>query len=338
MTLAEAATRYLLEQEAAGKLSLVTETYLLAPVVECVGELMLDQVHDGTLKKFVDLRLGAGLAHKTINLSLGLVRRILNVAARKWRADIGGGKTAPVLQQVPLLTMLPLDGHQREPQPISWSEQRTLLPHLPPHLARMALFVLNSGVRDDVAVSLRWDWEIKVELDGFACSVFEVPKRHVKGRKTVRYVVCNAVAQDIVESVRGQHKEFVFVYRRERTKKLQKEPVMPYRPVQTMNNTAWQNARRKASLGDLHVHDLRHTVGMRLREAGVTEDVRADILWHSRPGMTAHYSQAQVREVHAALELIRHEAGQQNRSLRSLAKEARRAPVPSLSLRQEKTA
>jgi integrase len=42
---------------------------------------------------------------------------------------------------------------------------------------------------------------------------------------------------------------------------------MSYRAIETMNNTAWQTARRVAKLGDLHVHDLRHTVGMRLREA-----------------------------------------------------------------------
>jgi integrase len=30
--------------------------------------------------------------------------------------------------------------------------------------------------------------------------------------------------------------------------------------VESMNNTAWHNARSKAGLGDLHVHDLRHTV------------------------------------------------------------------------------
>jgi len=338
MTLAEAATRYLLEEERAGKASLQTETYLLSPVVECVGDLMLDQVHDATLRKFVDVRLAEGLAHKTVNLSLGVVRHMLNVAARKWRVDIGGGRTAPVLQQVPLLTMLPLDGHQREPHPISWEEQRRLLPLLPPHLARMSLFVLNTGVRDDVVVSLRWEWEIKVDLGDVECSVFEVPKQHVKGRKSVRYVVCNSVAQSIVDSVRGQHEEFVFAWRRERVKNLDKEPAMPYRPVATMNNTAWQNARKKAGLGDLHVHDLRHTSGMRLREGGVDEDTRADILWHTRPGMTAHYSQAQVREIYVALELIKDEAGQKNRSLRSLAKEARQGRVPSESLRQEKTA
>ena len=63
-------------------------------------------------------------------------------------------------------------------------------------------------------------------------------------------------------------------------------------PMETMNNTAWQRARTQAGLGDLHVHDLRHTVGMRLREAGVREETIADILWHSRRGMTAHYSMA----------------------------------------------
>jgi hypothetical protein len=36
---------------------------------------------------------------------------------------------------------------------------------------------------------------------------------------------------------------------------------------------------------------------MRLREAGVSEATRADILWHTREGMTAHYSVAQVVEI-----------------------------------------
>ncbi len=343
ITLAEAATRYLLEEERAGKPSLATESYLLEPVVACVGHLPLDQVHDGTLRPFVDQRLAQGRAHKTVNLSLGVVRHMLNRACRKWRVDVGGGRTVPVLLQVPLLTMLPLNGYQRDPQPISWAEQRSLLALLPPHLARMALFTLNTGARDNVVVNLRWEWEIRVDLGDVQCSVFEVPRQYVKGRKSEGYVVCNAVAQTIVEQLRGQHDEFVFVWRRERVKDFDKEPAMPYQPIESMNNTAWQTARRKAGLADLHVHDLRHTVGMRLREAAVEEDTRADILWHVRPGMTAHYSEAQIREIRTALELIKDETGRQNRSLRSLAKEARgsRASnprVPSGSLRQGKTA
>ena len=35
----------------------------------------------------------------------------------------------------------------------------------------MSLFILNTGVRDDVACSLRWEWEIKVPQLGV--SVFD---------------------------------------------------------------------------------------------------------------------------------------------------------------------
>jgi integrase len=54
---------------------------------------------------------------------------------------------------------------------------------------------------------------------------------------------------------------------------------------------------RAAGLGDLHVHDLRHTVGMRLREAGVSESGRRDVLWHSSGSITDHYTMAQIKEL-----------------------------------------
>jgi len=46
------------------------------------------------------------------------------------------------------------------------------------------------------------------------------------------------VAQSVIETVRGQHSEFVFVWRRERVKNLDQAPLMAYRPIETMNNTA----------------------------------------------------------------------------------------------------
>jgi len=297
------------------KASLETEIYMLQSVMPYVGTLELHQVHDGSLAPFQTARLTEGRAHKTINLALGVVRRILNLAATSWRDETG--KTW--LEQAPKITLLPLVGHQREPRPITWSEQRALLPKLPDHLARMSLFTLNTGVRDDVACSLRWEWEIKVPELGI--SVFEVPREHVKGRKKSRVVICNSVAQSVVDAVRGQHKDYVFVYRRERVKNTDIAPKMPYRRIGTMNNTAWQTARKAAGLGDLHVHDLRHTVGMRLREAGVAEGTISDILWHSTKTMTQHYSVAQIVELHQALERVKDDAGRWNKSLATLKRE-----------------
>lgn len=306
----QAAAHYVLTHQE--KVSLATEIILLQSVMPYIGPLSLAQIHDGTLAPYVAERKRAGRAHKTINLALAVVRRILNLAATTWRDD--DGRTW--LETAPKITMLPLVGHQREPAPISWAQQRKLLPLLPDHLARMALFVLNTGVRDDVVCNLRWEWEIQVPELG--ASVFDVPREHVKGRRRSRIVVCNSVAQSIIETVRGQHREYVFVYRRERTTNTDREPAMPYRPIQTMNNTAWQRARKAAGLGDLHVHDLRHTAGMRLREAGVPESTISDVLWHSTRTVTQHYSMAQIAELHEALEKIKEDAGAWNKTLATL--------------------
>ena len=87
--------------------------------------------------------------------------------------------------------------------------------------------------------------------------------------------------------------------------------------------------REKAGFSDLHVHDLRHTVGLRLREANVEERTISDILWHTRSGMTPHYSVAQVREIQAALERIADERHGWNRTLASIAQDAMRTQVPT---------
>lgn len=76
-----------------------------------------------------------------------------------------------------------------------------------------------------------------------------------------------------------------------------------------------------AGIPDLHIHDLRHTVGMRLREAGAREETIADILWHTRQGMTAHYSVVQIDELLAALNRITNEGSRVNRSLAMIRRE-----------------
>ena len=76
---------------------------------------------------------------------------------------------------------------------------------------------------------------------------------------------------------------------------------MNYSRVHTMNNTAFQNARRAAKLERVRVHDLRHTFGQRLRDAGVSEEDRALLLGHAITGMPQHYATATIaRLVEAA--------------------------------------
>lgn len=84
----------------------------------------------------------------------------------------------------------------------------------------------------------------------------------------------------MIDGVRGQHPDYVFVYRSER--------------VGTMHNTAWQSARRSAQLPQVRVHDLKHTYARRVRAAGVSFEDRQDLLGHRSGRITTHYSAAEV--------------------------------------------
>jgi len=229
----------------------------------------------GSLQTFVADRKREGVKNRTVNLSLSMVRRILNLSARVRRDEDG----KPSLDPPALIQMLPLNDARR-PYPLSWDEQRALFKTLPDYLAQMRLFKVNTGMRDQEVCQLRWDWEIPVlELD---TSVFLTPAEFVKNRED-RLVVLNRVAKSVVEEVRRKHEEFVFTYRGKQ--------------IFQMNNTAWQNARKKVGLPQLRIHDLKHSFGRRLRSAGVSNETRKVLLRHRNGDITTHYSAPELEEL-----------------------------------------
>ncbi len=117
----------------------------------------------------------------------------------------------------------------------------------------MALFAVNTGCRDGEVCNLQWNWEVPVPaLD---TSVFIVPGKLVKNGDD-RLVVLNDVAKRVVDAQRGEHPTHVFTF--------------ASAPVQRMLNGAWCRARKRVGLGDVRVHDLKHTFGRRLRAAMVS--------------------------------------------------------------------
>jgi integrase len=82
--------------------------------------------------------------------------------------------------------------------------------------------------------------------------------------------------------------------------------------------TAWLNPRKRAvaqyeerfgepapeGFRTLHVHDMRHPVGRRLRAAGVSLETRQAILGHKSGSITTHYSAAELCELVDTMEFI----------------------------------
>jgi integrase len=276
----QAATTYL--KENGHKRSIADDALHLRQLDPFIGSLPLAAVHMGTLRPFIDARRRQGRKAKTINLALGVVRHILNLAASEWLDE----HNLTWLASPPKIKLLKVEDAEG-PYPLSWDEQARLFKELPPHLARMALFKVNTGCRDQEVCGLKWAWEVGVpELD---TSVFMVPGTKVKNGDE-RLVILNRVARAVVDSVRGQHPEYVFVYRGG--------------PIGTMNNNGWQEARKRAALQQVRVHDLKHTFGRRLRAAGVSFEDRQDLLGHRSGRITTHYSAAELASLLEAADRV----------------------------------
>ena len=240
-----------------------------------IGDLPVEKVHLGSLQPFIKDRQQQGIKTKSINLALGVVRHILNLAASEW-LDMNN---LTWLHSAPKIKLLPVTD-ARKPYPLSWEEQTRLFKELPPHLARMALFKVNTGTRQKEVCTLRWEWEVPVAELG--TSVFIIPEDRVKNG-VERLLVLNRVARSVIEEVRGEHPEYVFTYRGH--------------PIAVMNNSGWQSARRRAGLSQVRVHDLKHTTGRRLRAAGVSFEDRQDLLGHKSGRITTHYSAAELENL-----------------------------------------
>jgi integrase len=274
-TFIEASTKYLRENQ--HKASIQIDAKRLSLIVKFIGDVDLSFVHMGTLQKFINYRREHGIKTKTINHDLEVIRRILNLAATEWINE--NGKTW--LQTAPKIKLLKVTDN-REPYPLNWEEQDRLFKILPDHLKTMALFAVNTGCRDTEIRNLKWEWEIKINNN---TSIFVIPKHFVKNRED-RLVVLNDIASKVIDSVRGKDKTYVFAYKG--------------KPITRILNSAWKNARKKAGLPQVRVHDLKHTFGRRLRSANVSFEDRQDLLGHKSGRITTHYSSAELQSLIAA--------------------------------------
>lgn len=300
----DAATKYL--DDHLHKRSIARDAQDLKLLDPWIGDQPIASIHMGTLRPFILHRQAEGIANSTINRSLAVARRILNLAARLWRDD----NDQSWLDTAPMIVLLP-SRPTREKYPLDYDEERLLISHIPSHMHRPCLFKINTGTREQEVCGLRWEWEYQVpELN---TSVFVIPgqltsaqalRRHqtrtgvqlFQGTKNGRdrIVVLNRVAASIIDAQRNLHREWVFPYEGKRRLELM--------------STGWKSGRVRAAqayekalarpcpegFARVRVHDLKHTFGRRLRAAGVSFEDRQDLLGHASSRVTTEYSAAEI--------------------------------------------
>jgi len=279
-TFEQAAIKFI--KENAQKRSLHSDISRLKGLLPWIRDERLDRIHMGTFEPWIKHRQSQDVAEGTINHGLKIVRHILNLAATDWRDEFG--LTWIILP--PKIRLLP-DRNKRKPYPLSWAQQEHFFQFLPDHLQDMATFAVHTGCRDREICNLRWEWEVQVPA--MNTSIFVIPGEFVKNGDE-RIVVLNITACKVIDKVRGNHPEFVFVFRG--------------KPNLRMLNNGWRRARKEADVPTLRVHDLKHTFGGRLREAGVSFEDRQDLLGHRSARITTHYSAAELSKLINAANLV----------------------------------
>ena len=280
-TFRDAAIRHLLTTE---RKRPDQDASLLAGLYPYLADKPLKVIDRDSLQPFLAQAKEKGLKSNTLNRYLAIVRHILNKASRQWKQPNGEFW----LQHAPHIPALKVRD-ARAPYPVSREEESLLLKYMAPHLREMVLFALNTGLRNGEVCCLRWEW-LKQE-QGSGVWYFEMPGELIKNGRN-RMVVLNSVAEGLILSKYDNQ---------------QSGPVFTYKGkgIKTMNGAAWKTALSAAvdayeeTIGiqcpegfqHLRVHDLRHTVGHRLRVARVTEWDTAYLLGHSVGSITSFYSQ-----------------------------------------------
>jgi len=169
----------------------------------------------------------------------------------------------------------PVKGIMRYPEnepinrPLTREEEPRLLAAASRRLRAIILIALNTGMRRNEILSLRWG---NINLSE---GQIELEAGNTKAKKK-RLVPLNATAVAALRTLPRTH-DLLF---RSPTRKGHIKDV----------KTAFHAACEKAGIDDLRFHDLRHTFGTRLVEAGVDIVTVQKLMGHSRIEMTLRYA------------------------------------------------
>lgn len=220
----EAVVRYL--AETADKTTQVTDKTHLRWLDPYLNGLTLDEINRDVLDSIKAKRMAEHVKNSTVNRTLEVVRAVLRKAALQWEW----------IDRVPHVHMLPEP--KRRIRWITRDEADRLIAALPDHLAAMARFSLETGLRRANVTGLLWS-----QVDLVRRTAWIHPDQ-AKARKAIA-VPLSAAAVIIIREQIGKHPTHVFSYRGN--------------TVIQVNTKTWRATLKKVGISEFRWHDLRHT-------------------------------------------------------------------------------
>jgi len=253
------------------------ETMLRVHILPALGHLTLDQVGNERIAELINAMRANGYASGTTNRVLVLLRYIFNLA-RKWNVPgVGANPTAG-------LGMAPEVHRQRF---LTAEETRRLIAAIDEdenQVAAQAIkLLLLTGARRNEITQAKWE-----HVDRQRRTLLVPVSKSGKPRT----IALNGAAITLLRSIpRDQGSEYIFP--------------SPYsgHPFASLFYP-WDRIRRRAGLGDVRLHDLRHSFASFLVNEGVSLYVVQGLLGHTQVRMTQRYAHLAPQTLLDAAEVV----------------------------------
>jgi len=266
-TLNKISTEYLHHQENVKQIRSYTRTaQAVSHFSKLFGDRRLNEISASDIDTFKQRRLDEGIKLNTIVRDLVVIRHLFNYTYKRKKFFGRNPVSESGLPQI----------NDRKERILTTIEQERLFKNSTPELVAIIRLALNTGMRRDEVLFLKWEWVNLKE------GLINLPHTHTKSNKSRKVPINNVVRKILLEKkLQSDGNENVF------------HVSDTLSGSRTWLQRAFREACKQSGIEGLRFHDLRHTVATRLVEANIPLDAVRELLGHSSIRMTERYSHPQ---------------------------------------------
>ncbi len=282
-TFEELRDRYMSEYAIPNKMQRTIEKdgYSFKRLTEFFGGCTLAEISPQKIADYKKHRREAGIKTATLARELELLRAALNIAVREWEwIEINPFWKVKIEQP---------KGHKE--RWLTHDEEEKLIKAAPAWLKDIITFALNTGMRREEIVSLKWP---QVDLSRRTVTLIETKNGEI------RTLPLNPTACELLTRINRGRNGSEYVFPSETGSKRNGRNVL----------RAIYSAKVKSGIDHVCVHDLRHTFASRVSQAGIDLYSNSKLMGHKSTKMTtryAHHNPESLRPAVEALEKTRSE-------------------------------
>jgi len=255
--------------------SIVRDEYSFKHLSAFFKGLTLAELTPARISEYKSLRRSDEAKTATLGKELELLRHALNLAVREWEW----------LERNPFEKVKIDKAQNKIERWITFEEEKHLLDASSAWLREIITFALNTGMRRDEILSLRWS---EVDLFRRTATILKTKNKEKRTAPLNQTVLELLKTRNKVRSISG------FVFPSKASTKMDGHHL----------HRAFVSARETANLADVRFHDLRHTFATRLVQSGVDLYVVKELLGHKTITMTMRYAHHYPESLRHGVEVL----------------------------------